>query len=131
MKTFYTICGRALSEHQKILYHGKKAKTSHHQRVKLSLDDHFHLKEIRKQEKPKIRRASDDQREDHEIKSIFEHVEGYNAKRNEMILIVGIGMALRVSELVGLKVGDVYDGKQKQVKTHVTVRGETAKFNKN
>lgn len=69
--------------------------------------------------------------EDSEIKSIFEHVSGYNAKRNETILIVGIGMALRVSELVGLKVGDVYDGKQKQVKAHVTVRGETAKFNKN
>ena len=47
-----------------------------------------------------------------------------------LYLIVGIGMALRVSELVGLKVGDVYDGKQKQVKTHVTIRGATAKFNK-
>jgi integrase len=67
--------------------------------------------------------------EDVEIKAIFEHVSGYNAKRNEAILIVGIGMALRVSELVGLKVADVYDGER--VKTHVTVRGETAKFNKN
>lgn len=69
--------------------------------------------------------------EDPEIKSIFEHVSGYNAKCNETILIVGIGMALRVSELVGLKVGDVWDGKRKQMKTHVTIRGETAKFNKN
>jgi len=67
--------------------------------------------------------------EDSEIKAIFEHVSGYNAKRNEMLLIIGIGMALRVSELVGLKVGDVYDGGQ--VKLHVTIRGETAKFNKN
>lgn len=66
--------------------------------------------------------------EDSEIKSIFEHVEGYNAKRNETILIVGIGMALRVSELVGLNVGDVYDGEL--VKSYVTIRGETAKFNK-
>lgn len=38
--------------------------------------------------------------EDVEIKAIFENVSGYNAKRNEAILIVGIGMALRVSELV-------------------------------
>lgn len=67
--------------------------------------------------------------EDREIKAIFENVSGYNAKRNEAILIVGIGMALRVSELVGLKVADVYDGKQ--VKTHVTIRGETAKFKRN
>jgi integrase len=67
--------------------------------------------------------------EDNEIKVIFENVEGYNAKRNEVILICGIGMALRASELVGLNVGDVFDGEQ--VKTHVTIRGETAKFNKN
>jgi len=67
--------------------------------------------------------------EDSEIKVIFENVEGYNAKRNEVILVCGIGMALRASELVGLNVGDVFDGEQ--VKTHVTIRGETAKFNKN
>ena len=40
--------------------------------------------------------------EDHEIKAIFEHIEGVHAKRNETLLFVGIGMALRVSELVGL-----------------------------
>ena len=67
--------------------------------------------------------------EDSEIKAIFENVEGYNAKRNEVILVSGIGMALRASELVGLKVGDVYDGEK--VLTYVTIRGETAKFNKN
>jgi integrase len=67
--------------------------------------------------------------EDSEIKVIFENVEGYNAKRNEVILVCGIGMALRASELVGLKVGDVYDGEK--VNTYVTIRGETAKFNKN
>jgi len=66
--------------------------------------------------------------EDSEIKVIFEHVAGYNAKRNETLLIVGIGMALRASELVGLNVGDVFDGKQ--VKSYVTIRGETAKFGK-
>ena len=36
-------------------------------------------------------------------------------------------MALRASELVGLNVGDVYD---KQVKSYVTIRAETAKFKK-
>jgi len=66
--------------------------------------------------------------EDQEIKAIFEHVSGYNAKRNETLLIVGIGMALRASELVGLNVGDVFDGKQ--VLSYVTIRGETAKYGK-
>ncbi|MBC8522164.1 MAG: site-specific integrase [Methanomicrobia archaeon] len=76
--------------------------------------------------------------EDSEIKAIFEHVSGYNAKRNETLLIVGIGMALRASELVGLNVGDVYDGAgglrrhgtAKQVKSYVTIRAETAKYGK-
>lgn len=45
-----------------------------------------------------------------------------------MLLIVGIGMALRMSELVGLKVGDVYNGEQ--VKSYVTIRPETAKNKK-
>ena len=66
--------------------------------------------------------------EDSEIKAIFENVEGYNAKRNEVILICGIGMALRASELVGLNMGDVFDGEK--VNTYVTIRGETAKYGK-
>ena len=66
--------------------------------------------------------------EDMEIKAIFEHIDGCNAKRNETLLIVGIGMALRASELVGLNVGDVYDGTK--AKSYVTIRAETAKFNK-
>ena len=87
--------------------------------------------------------------EDQEIKAIFENISGCNAKRNETLLIVGIGMALRASELVGLNVGDLYDGsrkpssrkvdtvlpakamaQRKQVKSYVTIRAETAKFNK-
>ena len=66
--------------------------------------------------------------EDQEIKSIFENIEGTHAKRNETLLIVGIGMALRASELVGLQVGDVYASEK--VKSYVTIRAETAKFNK-
>jgi len=65
---------------------------------------------------------------DSEIKSIFEHISGVNAKRNETILITGIGMALRVSELVGLKVSDVWDGDK--VKSYVIIRAETAKNKK-
>ena len=65
--------------------------------------------------------------EDQEIKAIFENISGTHAKRNETLLIVGIGMALRASELVGLKVSDVYD---RQVKSYVTIRPETAKFGK-
>ena len=66
--------------------------------------------------------------EDHEIKAIFEHISGCNAKRNETLLIVGIGMALRASELVLLNVGDVWDSEK--AKSYVTIRAETAKFNK-
>ena len=65
--------------------------------------------------------------EDQEIKAIFENIEGTHAKRNETLLITGIGLALRASELVGLKVSDVYD---RQVKSYVTIRPETAKFGK-
>lgn len=42
--------------------------------------------------------------EDQEIKAIFDCVEGCNAVRNRAMLICGIGMALRASELVGLNV---------------------------
>ena len=66
--------------------------------------------------------------EDQEIQAIFEHVDGCNAKRNEMLLVVGIGMALRASELVSLNVGDVFDSENP--KSYVTIRAETAKFNK-
>jgi integrase len=66
--------------------------------------------------------------EDPEIQAIFNCVDGCNAKRNEALLIVGIGMALRASELVGLQVGDVYGGEK--AKQYVTIRPETAKFNK-
>ena len=66
--------------------------------------------------------------EDHEIKAIFEHISGCNAKRNETLLIVGIGMALRASELVLLNVGDVWDSEK--AKSYVTIRAETAKFQK-
>lgn len=66
--------------------------------------------------------------EDSEIQAIFKHIDGTNSERNEMLLIVGIGMALRASELVGLQVGDVYDGEN--AKSYVTIRACTAKFNK-
>jgi len=66
--------------------------------------------------------------EDTEIKAIFDHISGWNARRNETLLIVGIGMALRASELTGLNMGDVYDGKK--VKSYVSIRPETAKFGK-
>lgn len=40
--------------------------------------------------------------EDNEIKSIFENINGVHSKRNETLLITGIGLALRASELVGV-----------------------------
>ena len=56
--------------------------------------------------------------EDSEIQAIFGNVNGVHSKRNETLLITGIGLALRASELVGLKVSDVYD---KKVKSYVTI----------
>jgi len=66
--------------------------------------------------------------EDNEIKAIFDCVGGCNAVRNRAMIVVGIGMALRASELVGLRVGDVFD--RENVRTYVTIRAETAKFDK-
>lgn len=66
--------------------------------------------------------------EDKEIQAVFSKISGVNSVRNRAMLITGIGMALRASELVGLSVGDVYDGER--VKNYVTIRGETAKFGK-
>jgi len=66
--------------------------------------------------------------EDSELKAIFQHVDGTFALRNETMLVVGIGLALRAAELVLLQVGDVFDGER--VKTYVKIRGETAKFGK-
>jgi len=66
--------------------------------------------------------------EDNEIKAIFENVNGVHSKRNETLLLLGIGLALRASELVGLNVSDVYDGVK--AKSYVTIRAETAKFGK-
>jgi len=65
--------------------------------------------------------------EDQEIKAIFSNINGAHGKRNETLLITGIALALRASELVGLKVLDVYD---RQIKSYVTIRPETAKFGK-
>jgi integrase len=45
------------------------------------------------------------------------------------MLICGISMALRATELVSLNVGDVRDTNG-QIKTYVTIRPETAKFEK-
>ena len=44
------------------------------------------------------------------------------------MLLLGIAAALRATELVSLIVSDVYDGHE--VKTYITIRGETAKLGK-
>ena len=66
--------------------------------------------------------------EDAEIFAMFECIKGRYAVRNRTMLMVGIHMALRATELCELTVGDVYDGKR--VRTYVEIRPETAKFNK-
>ena len=66
--------------------------------------------------------------EDKEIFAIFDSIKGRHAIRNRAMLLVGIAGALRATELVSLTVGDVYN--KKEVKTYVTIRGETAKFGK-
>jgi len=67
--------------------------------------------------------------EDSEIKAIFDNISGCNATRNRAMIIAGIGMALRASELVGLRVSDVIDNNG-VVKQYVTIRSAIAKFGK-
>ncbi len=64
-----------------------------------------------------------------EIHRLFESIEGKFAVRNQTMLICGIAMGLRATELVSLNVNDVRDRNQR-IKTYITIRPETAKFSK-
>ena len=64
-----------------------------------------------------------------EIHRLFESIEGKFAVRNKTMLIVGISMGLRATELVSLNIGDVLDRNQR-IKANITIRPETAKFSK-
>jgi integrase len=64
--------------------------------------------------------------ENAEIQAVFASVGGRYAVRNRAMLMVGIHLALRATELCGLTVGDVYDGAR--VRTYITIRGEIAKL---
>ena len=64
-----------------------------------------------------------------EIHRLFGGVSGRYAQRNRTMLICGIAMALRATELVSLNVGDVID-RNGEVKTYIKIRPETAKFAK-
>ena len=65
-----------------------------------------------------------------EITKLFSCVDGARySERNRAMLICGIGLALRAKELCHLNVGDIRDNNG-DVKTYVTIRGETAKFEK-
>jgi integrase/recombinase XerD len=66
--------------------------------------------------------------EDTEIQKLFANIAGRHVRRNRTMIWLGIAGALRATELVSLTVGDVYDGRE--VKTYLTIRGETAKFGK-
>lgn len=67
--------------------------------------------------------------EHQEIHQLFSGIEGTFALRNKTMLVCGIAMALRATELVKLNVGDVL-ASNGRIKTYITVRAETAKFNK-
>ena len=64
-----------------------------------------------------------------EIHRLFESIEGKFATRNRTMLIVGISMALRATELVSMNISDVRD-RNKRIKANITIRPETAKFSK-
>jgi integrase/recombinase XerD len=66
--------------------------------------------------------------EDGEIRAMFAAITGRYAQRDRAMLMCGIHLALRASELCGLSVGDVSDGNQ--VRTYITIRGENAKRGK-
>lgn len=64
-----------------------------------------------------------------EIHRLFACIDGRYARRNRMMLLVGIAMALRATELCRLNVGDVLDANG-DVKLYVIIRADTAKFGK-
>ena len=66
--------------------------------------------------------------ENAEIRGLFAQIDGRYSVRNRAILMVGIHIALRATELCGLTVADVYDGEN--VRTYITIRGEIAKGGK-
>lgn len=43
-------------------------------------------------------------------------------KRNYMLIIIGLNTALRISDILNLTYGDVYDYGKKQIRAHVTLR---------
>lgn len=85
--------------------------------------DTSHRKTDRKRESMTTRAL-----EDAEIFAMFQTIKGRYTVRNHTMLMVGIHMALRATELCGLRVFDVYDGQNPR--TYVEIRPETAKFNK-
>lgn len=66
--------------------------------------------------------------EDFEIQAIFASISFRYVERNRAMLTCGIHLALRATELCGLRVGDLYDGKK--IRTYVEIRPETAKNRK-
>ena len=58
--------------------------------------------------------------EKEEIHKLFTSIEGKFAMRNKTMLICGISMALRATELVSLNVADILD-RNRQIKTYVTI----------
>ena len=67
--------------------------------------------------------------ENDEVYRLFAGICGKFALRNRTMLICGISMALRATELCQLNVGDVV-GANGAIKTYVTIRAETAKRKK-
>jgi integrase/recombinase XerD len=67
--------------------------------------------------------------ENDEVHKLFACISGKFETRNRSMLICGISMALRATELCQLNVGDVR-GQNGEIKTYVTIRAETAKRNK-
>jgi site-specific recombinase XerD len=64
-----------------------------------------------------------------EIKKIFDRIDSKYAHRNQTMLICGIAMALRATELCQLHTSDVLDNNG-DIKNYITIRAETAKFEK-
>ena len=67
--------------------------------------------------------------ENDEVHRLFACICGKFALRNRTMLICGISMALRATELCRLNVGDLV-GANGAIKTYVTIRAETAKWKK-
>ncbi len=70
-------------------------------------------------------------RSEKKIKDLKKYLLGSGSMRNYALIVLGLNTALRISDMLSLKWGDVFDFEEKTFKTHVYIREKkTGKYKK-